>query len=54
MSWLIFFGGALLGALSGVTLMCVLAMSRDPLDVEGCTRNCDQGRSCDCKNEVHP
>ena len=52
MSWLIFLGGAFLGALGGVTLMCLMVMARDPMDVEGCTQDCDQGRSCKCANGV--
>lgn len=54
MSWLAFFFGLFLGCTGGVILMCLLAASRDQLDVEGCTQDCNQGRNCKCANEVHP
>ena len=46
--------GCFVGMCAGVFLMCLMHMARDPFAVEGCTHNCNQGRNCDCKREVHP
>jgi hypothetical protein len=45
--------GCFVGVLAGVFLMCLMQMARDPLDVEGCTQDCNQGRQCNCATCKH-
>jgi hypothetical protein len=44
-----FIFGLFAGCFLGVAVMCLMAMARDPLDVDtGCTGDCNQGRRCTC------
>lgn len=46
---MLFVIGFALGAFLGILAMCLMAMARDPFDVDtGCTHDCNQGRTCTC------